>query len=234
MGAMRLGYCLAKHPANGQWRGGRILIYDAVRRTLSGTSSAGTTTLSYDYEDRVTSITLPGNITDTFTYNGLDTRVSKSDSTGSYTFRRDGAEVTDPVLNDSAAEYTPGVSESRSGVSKFYHSDRLGSVTKITNSLQAVTDSHQYDAFGLLVSTSGSTPTPFGYVGKLGYQQDADTGLMLLGHRYFDPSTGRFLTRDPAKDGRNWYDYAANNPQRWTDALGLWPGDKFKHARDAV
>jgi len=58
-----------------------------------------------------------------------------------------------------------------------------------------------------------------------GYQEDADFGLKLLGHRYYDPSTGRFLTRDPIKDGRNWYGYCDNNPNNWIDPSGLsfWP-----------
>jgi hypothetical protein len=30
---------------------------------------------------------------------------------------------------------------------------------------------------------------------------------LLLGHRYYDPTLGRFLSRDPIKDGRNWYVY---------------------------
>ena len=43
----------------------------------------------------------------------------------------------------------------------------------------------------------------------------------LLGNRYYDPSTGRFLTQDPDQDGNNWYDYCANNPLRWADPTGL-------------
>jgi uncharacterized protein RhaS with RHS repeats len=43
---------------------------------------------------------------------------------------------------------------------------------------------------------------------------------MLLGHRYYDSGTGRFLTRDPIQDGRNWYTYAENNPTRYTDPEG--------------
>lgn len=88
-----------------------------------------------------------------------------------------------------------------------------------TNSSQSLTVTQQYDAFGLLVSSTGTQTGPFGFVGGSGYQTDA-SGLMLLGHRYYDPSTGRFLTRDPAKDGRNWYGYTANQPTRKTDAAG--------------
>ena len=30
--------------------------------------------------------------------------------------------------------------------------------------------------------------------------------------RYYDPSMGRFITEDPARDGINWYVYCGNNP----------------------
>ncbi|MBI3722255.1 MAG: RHS repeat-associated core domain-containing protein, partial [Fimbriimonas ginsengisoli] len=178
----------------------------------------------YDYEDRITSITYPSTATNTFTYNGLDTRVGKVDSAGTKTYKRDGAGVTDAVLSDGAANYTPGVSERRSGASKFYHSDRMGTDSRLTDSSQATTDTKTYDAFGTLVASTGSTPTPFGYAGNFGYQEDADSGLKLLGHRYYDPSTGRFLTRDPAKNGRNWYGYVQNNPLRFLDPAGLGAG----------
>jgi RHS repeat-associated protein len=46
-------------------------------------------------------------------------------------------------------------------------------------------------------------------------------GLQLLGHRYYDPSTGRFLTRNPIKDGRNWYGYCDSNPVSRVDHDGL-------------
>ncbi|MCU0315332.1 MAG: RHS repeat-associated core domain-containing protein [Fimbriimonadaceae bacterium] len=62
----------------------------------------------------------------------------------------------------------------------------------------------------------------FGYAGGFGYQEDA-SGLKLLGHRYYDSSTGRFLTRDPIKDGRNWNSYGAGegNPISGVDPTGL-------------
>lgn len=196
--------------------------YDAAGRTKTVVSGGNTTTLTYDYEDRVTGITYPGGGTNSFTYNGLDTRVGKVDSVGTFTYKRDGVDVTDPVINDAAASYTPGISEHRGGNSKFYHGERQGSTAGITDATQTVTDSRTYDAFGLLLASSGTTPTPFGYVGAQGYQEDGDSGLKLLGHRYYDPSTGRFLTRDHQKDGRNWYAYCNNNPVRGIDPSGLW------------
>jgi hypothetical protein len=53
---------------------------------------------------------------------------------------------------------------------------------------------------------------------------------LLLGHRYYDPSVGRFLTRDRVKDGRNWYVYgykqvvvdpSKEDPETLVDAPGL-------------
>jgi RHS repeat-associated protein len=149
------------------------------------------------------------------------------DSTGTKTYKRDGAYVTDPVLSDSAASYTPGISERRSSTTKFYHTDRLGTTERLTNTSQTTKDTREYDAFGLLVSSSGSTPTPFGFAGAWGYQEDPDSGLKLLGHRYYDPSTGRFLTGDPIQDGRNWYSYCDSNSQAYVDPAGLQKQDKY-------
>jgi hypothetical protein len=47
---------------------------------------------------------------------------------------------------------------------------------------------------------------------------------MQLGVRLFDPEMGRFTQKDPAKDGVNWYGYAANRPTWFTDPVGLVAG----------
>ncbi len=195
--------------------------YDSAGRTTAVETSAGTTSLSYDYESRVTGITYPSQSTNSFTYNGLDTRVGMSDSGGSKTFLRDGASVTSPVLSDGSADYTPAISERRSSTTTFYHAGIKNGDSQSSTG-QSVTASIQYDAFGNVTSSSGTWQGPFAYGGPYGYQSDPDSGLKLLGHRYYDPSTGRFLTRDPIKDGRNWYGYCANNPIRFVDPTGCF------------
>ncbi|MCA0361811.1 MAG: RHS repeat-associated core domain-containing protein, partial [Armatimonadetes bacterium] len=90
-----------------------------------------------------------------------------------------------------------------------------------TNSAQAVVGQRLTDAFGNQISSSGVWKGRFAYGGPYGYQEDPDTGLHLLGHRYYDSSTGRFLTRDPIKDGRNWYVYCESNPVSAIDPTGL-------------
>lgn len=207
--------------------------YDTAGRTTSVVSSAGTTTLAYDYEGRISTIMYPSSATNTFAYNGLDTRVSKVDSAGTSTFKRDGAGVTAPVLSDGGATYTPGISERRSSTTTFLHSG-LKNADSQSGTGQTVTATKQYDAFGNVLANTGTWKGPFGYAGSFGYQEDVDSSLKLLGHRYYDASTGRFLTRDPIKDGRNWYVYCDSNPVRNGDPTGLRVFIGFKVSAAAV
>ena len=64
---------------------------------------------------------------------------------------------------------------------------------------------------------------PFGYEAQWGYYTDNETGLLLLTHRYYDPTQGRFLTRDPIgyEGGVDLYGYAGNNTVGGLD----WSGD---------
>ena len=64
-------------------------------------------------------------------------------------------------------------------------------------------------------------PTPVLYNGAAGYESDSATGLQLLGHRYYDPSIGRFLSSDPAQAGTNWYAYCDNNPLVGCESAGF-------------
>ncbi len=113
------------------------------------------------------------------------------------------------------------IGETRGGTTKYYHADALGTTRAITNSAQTKTDSLDTDAFGMNVAVTGTTPTPFGFAGQHGYQNDSVTGLMRLGHRYYDASVGRFLSRDPIQDGYNWYAYCNNDPVNHVDPEGL-------------
>src|SRR5205814_9160067 len=94
-------------------------------------------------------------------------------------------------LTYSRADYSQGgvtglISERAGATSRFCHGDQLGSTRGITGSTQTITDSRETEAFGLTVASSGSTATPFFFVGGQGYQSDAASGLMLLGARYYD------------------------------------------------
>ena len=146
--------------------------------------------------------------------------VREGDRAGTHTFKRDGAGVTAPVVADGFASYTPGISERRSGTTTYLHSGLKNNAAQ-TGTGQTVAATRTYDAFGNVVANTGTFKGPFGYAGPFGYQEDGDSGLKLLGHRYYDSSTGRFLTRDPIKDGRNWYIYCGSKATVKADPTGL-------------
>ncbi|MGE0002165.1 MAG: RHS repeat-associated core domain-containing protein [Fimbriimonadaceae bacterium] len=138
---------------------------------------------------------------------------------GARTFDRTGVAVTAGVLSDVNASYTHGVSEVRSGTTTFSHSG-LKHMAAQTGQSGSVAATREYDAYGAPTASSGAWSGSFGYAGQFGYQTEA-SGLHLLGHRYYDPTLGRFLTRDPIGDGSNWYAYCENSPAGLADPQGL-------------
>ena len=90
----------------------------------------------------------------------------------------------------------------------------------------SIVASYAFDSFGgRLVSSSdpAATSDPYsGYGGTMGYFTDWETGLQLLGHRFYDSTAGRFLNRDPMDTGGgiNVYGYVSNNPLDMADPSG--------------
>ena len=82
-----------------------------------------------------------------------------------------------------------------------------------------------YDAYGTLIMGTDDPADPYGYGGKVGYITDHETGLILCGCRYLDPTIGRFLTKDPSgvNGDINRYIYCLNNPLGQVDPAGTQP-----------
>lgn len=58
-----------------------------------------------------------------------------------------------------------------------------------------------------------------------GQYTDAETGLIYLRARYYDPSTAQFLTVDPdVRATQSAYGYVDNNPLNHADPSGKWLG----------
>jgi RHS repeat-associated protein len=89
------------------------------------------------------------------------------------------------------------------------------------------------DPYGRVTKISGSTDSDFQYAG---YYEHATSGLNLTWFRAYDPTSARWLSRDPLKNaersqGLNLYEYVKNNPIIWIDSLGLdiWIGSLGPH-----
>ncbi|HRJ27391.1 MAG TPA: RHS repeat-associated core domain-containing protein [Fimbriimonadaceae bacterium] len=205
----------------------RDYAYDAQGRTTAIAGPGGGYNFNYDDADRIVDLTSPSG-TDSFGYNGLNTRVQASwNGSPVQDFLRDGVGVTAPVLRDGDAGYTPGISRHTPlgvvrthGALKNEHTQ--WGITGTSPPALTVSAERDYDAFGRTISTAGTWAGPFAYAGGFGYQSSSpDYDFQLLGHRYYDPETGRFLTRDPIKDGRNWWVYCESNPLTGVDPEGL-------------
>ena len=98
-----------------------------------------------------------------------------------------------------------------------YISNPRGDVSAYYYSRTRLLPTYTYDAFGNQTEASGTDP--FRYSGEY---YDAESGFIYLRNRYYDPSIGRFITEDPARDGLNWYAYCENNPVTYTDPTGMF------------
>jgi RHS repeat-associated protein len=108
----------------------------------------------------------------------------------------------------------------RSGTTNFYDIDGLSTVTSLSNAAGSLAQTYTFDSFGKQTASSGSLTNPFQYTGR---EFDSETNLQFSRARYYDPSTGRFLSEDPIKfdGGVNFYRYVGNDPADYNDPYGL-------------
>ncbi|MEJ5251431.1 MAG: RHS repeat-associated core domain-containing protein [Armatimonadota bacterium] len=175
--------------------------------------------LQFDVENRLVAY---GNVL-TAGYNGDGLRAWKQTAGGRRYFLYDGEELVCEL--DASGNVVAGVVHGANGLLVYgtvgYQFDPQGNATHLLND-NGYADAHLvYDAWGEL--KWGSNPTPYGYKGQWGYYKDMETGLLLLTHRYLDPATGRFLTRDPigVEGGVNLYAYVGNGVVVNADPAGL-------------
>ncbi|MFD0053767.1 RHS repeat-associated core domain-containing protein [Streptomyces sp. NPDC127168] len=112
------------------------------------------------------------------------------------------------------------------GKSYYYLTDATGNVLGLADSTGKRTHAYAYGPTGLPRTTpTESVPQPYRYAGAY-----ADpTGLYKMGHRYYDPTLGRFTQPDPSGQETNPYLYAAGDPINSNDPSGLFSvGDFLK------
>jgi RHS repeat-associated protein len=87
-----------------------------------------------------------------------------------------------------------------------------------------ITAAYEYSPFGETLRTTGvyAATNPFRFSTKY---TDAETQLLYYGYRYYNPSLGRWLGRDPLveKGGLHLYAFCRNNAVNAYDALGMIP-----------
>ena len=204
---------------------------DANGNTLTDPSGKS---YSWDFENRLTQAVVSGSNggTTSFRYDPFGRRIQKSGPLGTTNYLYDGPNAVEEADSSGnvLARYTQGreIDESlamlRSGTMSYYEADGVASITSLSNSAGALANTYTFDSFGQLTAHTGTLANPFQYTGR---EFDSETGINYYRERYFDPSSGRFLSEDPLRftTATNFYPYAANNPLRFNDPMGLSAAD---------
>ncbi|MET3493391.1 RHS repeat-associated core domain-containing protein [Variovorax boronicumulans] len=108
----------------------------------------------------------------------------------------------------------------------FYQCDHLGTPHELTDHEGRIAWSAQYKAWGEAREAISEAGRRAGFANPIRFQGqyfDAETGLHYNRYRYYDPASGRYVSRDPLglAGGHNLHVYVGNNPVRGIDPLGL-------------
>ena len=183
-------------------------------------------TFTWDAENRLTSATVDSATTD-FAYNGDGLRDSLTYDSNTTTFTWDVNASVPQVLDDGDFRYVYGLGRiaevDGSDNAHYYLADGLGSTIALTDDSGAVENTYVYDPFDAIVGATGTQDNAFTFTGE---QTDPSTGLEYLRARYYDPQTGRFVSRDPLAAIPFWpehaYTYVGSGPQNFVDPNGLF------------
>jgi RHS repeat-associated protein len=221
LGAYAYGDATHKHAVTAA--GAKAYAYDASGNMTSGDGR----TIAWDYDNHPTSVT-QGGATTSFAYDAAGARVKKVTAAGTTRYYGPLVELKpDGTWVKYVAVGKLLVARNESTGKYYYHQDHLGSVRLITNAAQSVVNRYDYAAFGALAGT----PTE-GLGNALGYQghrRDAETGLVYMNARYYDPTLGRFISADTVvpdpgnPQALNRYAFVYNNPISNVDPSGHVP-----------
>jgi RHS repeat-associated protein len=219
--------------------------YDADGNLIQQTDIAtgATENFTWDYRNRLTEVTLKnssGVITEQiqYTYNALNQRISQTVTNGSNevtlqeSYIYDGSnllmvlngsgDVTHTFLNGTNGQAL--ADDGGSGNVTWMLADQEGSVRDVINNSGTDVDHIVYDAYGNILSQTSSANQPRFAFG--GMQLDTATGLYYDSARYYDSSTGQFISQDPsgfAGGNTNLQGYVNNDPVNLIDPTGLSP-----------
>ncbi len=193
---------------------------------------------SYDVENRLTNATVSGtNIL--IVYDGDGNRVRKIVGTTTNIFLVDDRNPTGiaQVFEEKTVGagttnlvrlYTYGLDlisqrNATTTVQNFYGYDGNGNTRYLTATNAAITDTYAYDAFGTVITSTGTTTNFYKYSGQ---QYDPNLGFYYLRARYMNPNSGRFMSRDlfPGSifdpSSLHKYNYTPANPINYNDPRG--------------
>ena len=225
---------------------GQTITYDGAGNPLSYRDG-----MSFTWEmGRQLASLSTGNKTYAYQYNADGLRIQTSDGTtntrytwvdGRLTSQTDGTETLyfryDENGNPLAVLYN--------GTEYYYVTNLQGDIIALLDGQGNCVVEYTYDAWGKLLSKTGSMATSLGSDNPLryrGYYYDQETGFYYLQSRYYDPATGRFINADDVEYlgaseqilSLNLFAYCENNSVNYSDPFGYAPHNLFMSSKAAA
>ena len=201
-----------------QW-GSTAMTYDANGSTLND----GTNSYVWDARNRLASANSSGA---SFAYDPLGRRVSKTFMSAATNYLYDGANAVQEFgTNPTANLLTGGIDErfTRTSATETdnYLTDALGSTMELTDATGATEEQYSFGPYGAQSASGATTTNSYTYTGR----ESDGLGIDYYRARYYNPTTGRFLSEDPLGfvGGFNLYQYVKDNPMSLTDPFGTCP-----------
>lgn len=206
---------------------------------------------TFDKENRLIDYLSFNDLEYVFNYDGLGNRIERfmrsdggetsglaryvHDTTGEIS-RLMAQTATNP--NSVSSYYIYGLTQLSQGSSSsssrnYYLEDGMGNVRFLTSSSGSRRSYMDYDPYGNLWRSFADSSSEFTFKGEP--EMDLSDPLFYMRARYYDPVTGRFISRDPVSglktmpQTQNPYSYAINNPINFSDPSG----EQFKEGLEA-
>jgi RHS repeat-associated protein len=195
----------------------------------ANTVSANNRTFVYDLSNQLIRVLEGSNQIAEYTYNGTGQRIKKVTRIFHYDLwghiiaetNQSGMMLAEYVyLGDQLlAMIRPGE------IIYYYHNDHLGTPQILTSDNQNIVWKAAYTPFGGATLSIQTVENPFRLPGQY---YDAETGLHYNYFRYYDPTTGRYLTPDPIGlfEGINLFSYV--------DGVGKLNLDRNRHTHSSA
>ena len=171
-------------------------------------------------------------------------RTSRSNGTKTYSYLYTNGLLSRMILGDDTLCFAydavgAPLTVNYNGTTFYYVTNLQGDVIAILDRNGHAVVEYIYNAWGELLSATGSMANSLGALNPLlyrGYVYDRETGLYYLQSRYYSPEVGRFINADKYVStgqgilGNNMFAYCNNNPVRnadksghaWYDTLWDW------------
>ena len=215
---VNISYDAIGNPLN--WRDNMSFVWEYGRRLAGVTKGTDNITYTYDADGLRSSKTVNNVTTEYYWLEGI------------LHGQRTGNEYIIFLYDENGIAY--GMLVNNNGTEQYYYYlfNAQGDVVGIMNSEGQTVAEYSYDAWGNVLSVTGTQATTIGQTNPIryrGYYYDAETGFYLTGTRYYDPEIGRFISPDTtdvitatpmALTDKNLYAYCDNNPVVRADHSG--------------